>query len=130
MFLRRLFISMVSFCLLYSATVFASDPTCSSSGEDLDYVTVADIKESLSTQPPMAVGFDVDETVLFSSPVFYHVALMQCEGVLIGCSQTPGYWDRVNTLDTFSLPKPIGVELVKMHWLDGKALAAAIHLIR
>jgi acid phosphatase (class B) len=82
---------------------------------DPNFVTVEAIKQSLEGQPPMAVGFDVDETILFSSPGFYHLSLELCGGVLLYCNKVPGYWEQANKLDTFSLPKLAGVELVNMH---------------
>ncbi len=35
----------------------------------IHWVSVAQIENSLLGRPPMAVGFDIDDTVLFSSPV-------------------------------------------------------------
>ena len=35
-------------------------------------VTANDIVKSLENQPPMHVGFDIDDTVLFSSPGYYY----------------------------------------------------------
>ncbi len=35
------------------------------------WVSVEKIEKSLRNQPPMAVRFDIDDTVLFSSPGFY-----------------------------------------------------------
>lgn len=78
-------------------------------------VSVSDIKKSLNNAPPMAVGFDIDETVLFASPVFYHVASEQCDGAVVACMQTLAFWEATNQLDSFSLPKSKGVALVNMH---------------
>ncbi len=111
--LKRYFLVFTLFLCTFSA--FASP-------ENPQYVTVAEIKESLKDTPPMAVGFDVDETVLFSSPGFYHLSLELCEGVLEECNMEKGYWERANRLDTFSLPKRVGVELVKMHIERGDAI--------
>ncbi|VDY35120.1 Class B acid phosphatase precursor [Morganella morganii] len=36
----------------------------------IHWISVEQIEESLKGQPPMAVGFDIDDTVLFSSPGF------------------------------------------------------------
>lgn len=78
-------------------------------------VTVDDIKKSLKSDPPMSVGFDIDETVLFTSPVFYHVANQLCNGAVLHCMSMSEFWESANTLDSFSLPKHKGVELVRMH---------------
>lgn len=82
-------------------------------------VTVGEIHDSVSGKPPMSVGFDIDETVLFASPVFYHVAGKQCNGAIIECMETLPFWESANQLDSFSLPKQKGVELVKMHLARG-----------
>lgn len=37
----------------------------------IHWVSVAQIENSLLGRPPMAVGFDIDDTVLFSSPGFW-----------------------------------------------------------
>jgi acid phosphatase (class B) len=37
----------------------------------IHWVSVAQIENSLMGRAPMAVGFDIDDTVLFSSPGFW-----------------------------------------------------------
>ncbi|MDN6115277.1 MAG: acid phosphatase AphA, partial [Enterobacterales bacterium] len=37
----------------------------------IHWVSVTQIENSLQGIPPIAVGFDIDDTVLFSSPGFY-----------------------------------------------------------
>lgn len=87
---------------------------------DIHWTDVATIKESLKDTPPMAVGFDIDETILIASPAFYHVANEQCEGQMEICMQTDEFWQAVNGgLDTFSLPKRAGTDLVRMHLTRG-----------
>jgi acid phosphatase (class B) len=110
----RYFLSMMISLLLLSVS-----PVLHASPENPNYVTIEDIEASLKDLPPMNVGFDVDETVLFSSPTFYHLSQTHCDGVLEGCNDEPGYWDKANRLDTFSLPKSAGVTLVKMHLARG-----------
>jgi acid phosphatase (class B) len=78
------------------------------------YVTVEDIERSLVSVPPMAVGFDVDDTVLFSSAIFNHVTVTACDGAPQGCT-TPLFWEKINSYSTFALPKPVGLEIAKMH---------------
>ncbi len=78
------------------------------------YVTVKDIEKRLVSSPPMAVGFDVDDTVLFSSAIFHHVTVTGCDGAPQGCT-TPLFWEKINTYSSFALPKPVGLEIAKMH---------------
>ncbi|MEE9390387.1 MAG: hypothetical protein V3U91_04005, partial [Candidatus Aminicenantaceae bacterium] len=40
--------------------------------DSIKWVTFKDIAKSLENQPPMNVGFDIDDTVLFSSPGYYY----------------------------------------------------------
>src|SRR5277367_4250934 len=93
-------------CLLLAFSLSVSaDPA------NPDYVTVQQIEASLAGLPPMAVGFDVDDTVIFSSPVFYQVSTTDCAA---GCTAEQ-FWKKVNVLDSFSLPKAVGLSIVQMH---------------
>ncbi|MDE1478914.1 acid phosphatase AphA [Xenorhabdus bovienii] len=83
------------------------------------WVSVAQIDKSLQNQPPIAVGFDIDDTVLFSSPGFYRGKLKYSpndESYL----KNPAFWEKMNNeWDKFSMPKQIGIELVQMHLKRG-----------
>ncbi len=85
----------------------------------LHWVSVKEIEKSLEGKPPMAVGFDVDDTVLFSSPGFYRGQQMfSPNGYSYLKSQK--FWDKMNCgWDKFSLPKQIGQELIDMHQKRG-----------
>jgi acid phosphatase (class B) len=74
----------LALCLSFSLTgaffAQASTPTPDSTGTNvaklaeqapIHWVSVAQIEHSLVDRPPMAVGFDIDDTVLFSSPGFW-----------------------------------------------------------
>jgi acid phosphatase (class B) len=84
-------------------------------------VTVEDIAASLPLEP-IEVGFDVDDTVLFSSPGFYY-GYTNREGP--GGTNRYGenfldsgnqFWTDLNTdLDRFSIPKPVAMEVIEMH---------------
>lgn len=85
----------------------------------LHWVSVEDIEKSLENQPPMAVGFDIDDTVLFSSPGFYRG---QQEFSPNGYSylKYQQFWDKMNCeWEKFSLPKEIGKKLIDMHQKRG-----------
>ncbi|MBI6548484.1 acid phosphatase AphA [Xenorhabdus lircayensis] len=83
------------------------------------WVSVEQIEKSLKGQPPMAVGFDIDDTVMFSSPGFYRGKLEYSsndESYL----KNPKFWEKMNNeWDKFSMPKKIGIELVQMHLKRG-----------
>jgi len=105
---------LVLFLLLISTTVFARG--------DFYYntVTLDEIRQSLPLKS-IAVGFDVDDTVLFSSPGFYY-----------GFENTDGpnntnrygkwplgndkFWEDMNGyFDKFSIPKNIAKKVIAMH---------------
>ncbi|MFC3023759.1 acid phosphatase AphA [Vibrio zhugei] len=86
---------------------------------DLNMVSVADLKKELAGKPPMAVGFDIDDTTLFSSPVFYRG---QQEFSPNGYSYLTNqkFWDKANCgWDKFSMPKHIAQQLIAMHQKRG-----------
>ena len=79
-------------------------------------VTVNEIKYSLSTTQSFNVGFDIDDTVFFSSPGFYHYVNYFCNGELSTCLERDDFWEAINNgADNYSLPKKIAVELINMH---------------
>lgn len=86
---------------------------------ELHWVSVEDIEKSLAGKPPMAVGFDIDDTVLFSSPGFYRGQQMFSPNGYSYLSN-PQFWDKMNCeWEKFSLPKTIGQKLITMHQKRG-----------
>ncbi|NTU53340.1 MAG: acid phosphatase AphA [Chlorobiaceae bacterium] len=86
----------------------------------IHYVTVEKIRDSLPAQQVVA-GFDIDDTVLFSSPGFYYGQFNQ-DGP--GGSNKYGssplksavFWNDMNgQFDNFSIPKKSGRALIEMH---------------
>jgi len=98
--------------LLYLLTATACSPT--------HYVTMEKLRKSLPEKPVVA-GFDIDDTVLFSSPGF-HYALTNHDGP-DGANrygeqplESKVFWNDMNgQFDKFSLPKKSGKALVRMH---------------
>ncbi|MDE9493649.1 acid phosphatase AphA [Xenorhabdus bovienii] len=83
------------------------------------WVSVDQIEKSLQDQPPMAIGFDIDDTVLFSSPGFYRGKLKYSPNDN-SYLKNPAFWEKMNNeWDEFSMPKQIGIELVQMHLKRG-----------
>ena len=81
--MRKITQALSAVCLLFalnsSAVALASSPSPLNPGTNvaklaeqapIHWVSVAQIENSLAGRPPMAVGFDIDDTVLFSSPGF------------------------------------------------------------
>lgn len=82
--MRKITLALSAACLLFSlnssVVARASAPTPLYNGTTaaklaeqapIHWVSVAQIENSLLGRPAMAVGFDIDDTVLFSSPGFW-----------------------------------------------------------
>ncbi|WP_416776077.1 acid phosphatase AphA [Xenorhabdus budapestensis] len=83
------------------------------------WVSVEQIEKSLQNQSPMAVGFDIDDTVLFSSPGFYRGKLEYSPNDH-SYLKNPEFWKKMNNeWDKFSMPKQVGIDLVRMHLKRG-----------
>jgi len=111
----------VVFALLYLVAAAA----CS----QVHYVTVDKIRETLPS-PPIVAGFDIDDTVLFSSPGFYY-GQFNHDGP--GESNKYGnpdsvwtsraFWNDMNgQFDKFSIPKASGNALIQMHKQRGDTI--------
>lgn len=133
--MRKTIRIMSAACLLLtlSGTVFAhaSTPTPLYSGTNvaklaeqvpIHWVSVAQIENSLQGRPPMAVGFDIDDTVLFSSPGFWRgkkTFSPDSEEYL----KNPAFWEKMNNgWDAFSVPKEVGRALIGMHVRRGDSI--------
>lgn len=85
----------------------------------IHWVSVAQIEESLSTQPPLAVGFDVDDTLLFTAAGFYRGEKTFSPGGRDFLKKS-AFWEKMNNeWDAFSIPKKVGKELIAMHLKRG-----------
>ena len=58
----------------------------------IHWVSVAQIENSLLGRPPMAVGFDIDDTVLFSSPGFWRGQNLLSRQR--GLPENPQFWEK------------------------------------
>ncbi|WP_153447753.1 acid phosphatase AphA [Vibrio algicola] len=85
---------------------------------DLNWVSVTDIKQSLPNHP-INIGLDIDDTMLFSSPVFYYGQQKYSPGSN-DYLNNQDFWNEASTgLDRFSIPKKSAVALVTMHLQHG-----------
>ena len=82
-------------------------------------MSVTQIARSLDGLLPMAVGFDIDDTLLFSSPGGYRgkqAFSPNGESDL----KNPAFWEKMsNGWDAFSVPKEVGKALIAMHFPRG-----------
>ena len=108
-------------CIATSHSAFADNATTPGATTDelshhdaIHWVDVAQIEKSLEGQPPMAVGFDVDDTVLFSSPCFFYGQQKYSPGKN-DYLKNPAFWADINAnCDiNYSLPKDVAVGLYR-----------------
>ncbi|WP_363046383.1 HAD family acid phosphatase, partial [Listeria monocytogenes] len=70
----------------------------------------------------MAVGFDIDDTVLFSSPGFWRgkkTYSPDSDDYL----KNPAFWEKMNNgWDEFSIPKEVARQLIDMHVRRGDSI--------
>ncbi len=87
--------------------------------QPIHWVSVAQIKNSLQGRPPIAVGFDIDDTVLYSTPGFYRGQKMFSPGS-DDYLNNPQFWEKMNNgWDEFSIPKQVARQLIAMHLQRG-----------
>lgn len=114
-----------------SLAVYASAPSPVSDGTNIiklaeqapvHWVSVAQIESSLVERPPMTVGFDIDDTVLFSSPGFWRGKKTwspESDDYL----HNPAFWEKMNNgWDAFSIPKEVARQLIAMHVKRGDSI--------
>ncbi len=83
--------------------------------DQIRWVTFEDISISLQNQPAMNVGFDIDDTVLFSSPAYYYGQQKYSPGSKDYLSNPEFQMELNNGLDSFSIPKEIARKLIAFH---------------
>jgi len=89
---------------------------------ELNTVSVKELEKELADKPPMAVGFDIDDTVLFSTPVFYR-GQQEFSPDEYGYLKNQKFWDKANCgWDAFSRPKQIATQLINMHQKRGDSI--------
>jgi len=133
--MRKITLALSAACLLFSlnsaVVARASAPTPLYTGTTaailaeqapIHWVSVAQIENSLVGRPPMAVGFDIDDTVLFSSPGFWRGKKTwspDSEAYL----KNPEFWEKINNgWDEFSIPKEVARSLIAMHVKRGDSI--------
>ena len=133
--MRKITLAFSAFCLLFTlnhaAIALASSPSQLNPGTNVarlaeqapvHWVSVAQIENSLLGRQPFAVGFDIDDTVLFSSPGFWRgkkTYSPDSEAYL----KNPEFWEKMNNgWDEFSIPKEVARALIAMHVKRGDSI--------
>jgi len=85
----------------------------------IHWISVEQLKKELEGKAPINVSFDIDDTVLFSSPCFYHGQEKYSPGKN-DYLKNQDFWNEVNAgCDQYSIPKQIAVDLINMHQARG-----------
>jgi acid phosphatase (class B) len=85
---------------------------------NIRWVTIYDIKNSLKRKN-YVVGFDIDDTILFSSPGFYKGQQMYSPNSPKFLEEEE-FWEKMNNeWDEFSIPKIKALDVAKMHLKRG-----------
>lgn len=82
----------------------------------IHWVDESQIEKSLEGQAPITVGFDVDDTVLFSSPCFFYGQQKYSPGKF-EYLKNQAFWDdiNVNCDINYSIPKDVAARLIALH---------------
>ena len=87
--------------------------------QPIHWISVDQLKKELEGKAPINVSFDIDDTVLFSSPCFYHGQQKYSPGKH-DYLKNQDFWNEVNAgCDQYSIPKQIAVDLINMHQARG-----------
>ncbi len=90
--------------------------------DNIRWVTLKNIEKSLEAEPPMNVAFDIDDTVLFSSPGYFYGQQKYSPGSSTYLSMDK-FWEEMNNgLDRFSIPKECARKLIEMHKNRGDSI--------
>ena len=133
--MRKITLALSAACLLFSlnsaVVARASAPTPLYTGTTaailaeqapIHWVSVAQIENSLIGRAPMAVGFDIDDTVLFSSPGFWRGKKTYSPDSEAYLKNTE-FWEKMNNgWDEFSIPKEVARALIAMHVKRGDSI--------
>jgi acid phosphatase (class B) len=113
---KRLALVIILICIVLTS--------CSpvANNDNIRWVTLKDIEKSLENEPAMSVGFDIDDTVLFSSPGFYYGQQKYSPGSDAYLANEE-FWNEMNNgLDRFSIPKECARYLIDFHRNRGDSI--------
>lgn len=87
--------------------------------ESVNWTTIKEIEMSLKDKPPISVGFDIDDTSLFTKASHYLMRQKHCpkdqNAYHDKCSAKQEYWDDLSQLDYMNPPKEVAKALIDMH---------------
>jgi acid phosphatase (class B) len=114
--LKRIAFMIVIFSMvLSSCTIVKND-------DNIRWITLKDIEKSLGDEPPMNVAFDIDDTVLFSSPGYFYGQQKYSPGSSTYLGKEDFWKEMNNGLDRFSIPKECAQNLIELHKKRGDSI--------
>lgn len=118
-----LHVTVLTLCTLFMTPPLSASPVFNQ-GATLEqlthqypvrWISVEQIAQKLKGRQPMSVGFDIDDTLLFSSPAFYYGRQKyspQSDEYL----KNRAFWNEIsNGWDRYSLPKKSAMALLRLH---------------
>lgn len=83
------------------------------------WISFEQLAKSFESIPPMPVAFDIDDTIMFSSPAF-HYGRNKYSPNDHSFLKNINFWNELNNdLNGFSMPKLIGQKLLNLHKFRG-----------
>jgi len=114
--------------LIVFVTCYAAITPLQAKEDKINYVTAEIIINSLP-KSPINVGFDIDDTILFSSPCFHklskdfakehNIQFQSEEALWYQIKDNQDFWNKVATCDSYSLPKNSVIKILRMHQRRG-----------
>lgn len=104
--------------LFLAAVVALGGCTTTTPAKPVHWVSVAQLQSSL-TGAPVSVGFDIDDTVLFSSPCFYY-GKQKYSPDSDAYLRDSAFWSEINAgCDRYSIPKEVARKMIEIHKARG-----------
>ncbi|EEW1127687.1 acid phosphatase AphA [Escherichia coli] len=115
-------ISSPASCAVETATILNSGATLTQLTQQypIHWISIEQVAESLKGKAPISIGFDIDDTLLFSSPAFFY-GKQKFSPNSNDFLKNQKFWDEVSSSgwDRFSIPKDSGRALIELHLKRG-----------
>lgn len=122
--LTALFSTTPVFCVIQTPAIVGTGATLQQMTNQypIHLISIEQIAEGLKGNTPMNVGFDIDDTLYYSTPAFMHGQRLLSPGSNDFLKKNE-FWDQLsNGWDTFSVPKKSAGALLKLHMERGDTI--------
>lgn len=114
--LKKIIIKLAFSLLMFLSPIFATNLIFA---PHTQWITIHELSLSLPQKQKLNVGFDIDDTLLFTSATFYQGVNTYCPEGRDGCHNNRKFWNWVNSHTNYDYPKQTGIQLIKLHQLRG-----------